>query len=186
MKAVQRAKEYIQAGDVIQVVLSQRFSSNLRCDPFDIYRALRSINPSPYLFYLKMEDTVLLGASPEVMVRLEGRQIELRPLAGTRPRGRTEEEDQAMEKDLLADEKERAEHIMLVDLGRNDVGRVSEIGSVNVTALMDVERYSHVMHIVSNIQGILGCGKDRFRCLRGNLPCRDGLRRPKDSGHGDH
>lgn len=170
MKAVQRAKEYIQAGDVIQVVLSQRFSSNLRCDPFDIYRALRSINPSPYLFYLKMEDTVLLGASPEVMVRLEGRQIELRPLAGTRPRGRTDEEDQAMEKDLLADEKEKAEHIMLVDLGRNDVGRVSEIGSVHVTSLMDVERYSHVMHIVSNIQGMLASGKTAFDVFEATFP----------------
>ena len=166
----ERAKEYIQAGDIIQVVLSQRFSSDLQCDPFDIYRALRSINPSPYLFYLKMDDTVLLGASPEVMVRLEGKQIELRPLAGTRPRGRTPEEDQAMEKDLLADEKERAEHIMLVDLGRNDVGRVSEIGSVKVTALMDVERYSHVMHIVSNIQGFLAAGKNAFDVFEATFP----------------
>ena len=169
-KRVERAKEYIKAGDVIQVVLSQRFSSDLRCEPFDIYRALRSINPSPYLFYLKMDDTVLLGASPEVMVRLEGRQIELRPLAGTRPRGRTPEEDRKMEKDLLADEKERAEHIMLVDLGRNDVGRVSEIGSVEVTALMDVERYSHVMHIVSNIRGSLEPGKNAFDVFRATFP----------------
>jgi anthranilate synthase component 1 len=170
MKRVERAKEYIKAGDVIQVVLSQSFSSDLHCDPFDIYRALRSINPSPYLFYLKMDDIVLLGASPEVMVRLEGRQIELRPLAGTRPRGRTPEEDRKMEKDLLADEKEMAEHIMLVDLGRNDVGRVSEIGSVEVTTLMDVERYSHVMHIVSNIRGSLDSGKNAFDVFRATFP----------------
>jgi anthranilate synthase component 1 len=169
-KGVEMAKEYIKAGDIIQVVLSQRFSSDLHCEPFDIYRALRSINPSPYLFYLKMDDTVLLGASPEVMVRLEGKRIELRPLAGTRPRGKTPEQDLVMEKDLLADEKERAEHIMLVDLGRNDVGRVSEIGSVEVTALMDVERYSHVMHIVSNIRGSLAPGKNAFDVFRATFP----------------
>jgi len=170
MKAVERAKEYIKAGDAIQIVLSQRFSCDLHCEPFDIYRALRSINPSPYLFYLKMDDLVLLGASPEVMVRLEGRQIELRPLAGTRKRGRTQEEDLAIEKDLLADEKERAEHIMLVDLGRNDVGRVAEIGSVEVTELMGVERYSHVMHIVSNIRGSVALGKNAFDVFRGAFP----------------
>lgn len=170
LKAVERAKEYIKAGDVIQVVLSQRVSTEIHCQPFDIYRALRSINPSPYLFYLKMNDMVLLGASPEVMVRLEGRQIELRPLAGTRKRGRAQEEDLAMEKDLLADEKERAEHIMLVDLGRNDVGRVAETGSVKVTELMSVERYSHVMHIVSNIQGSLAPGKNAFDVFRATFP----------------
>ena len=170
MKGVERAKEYIKAGDVIQVVLSQRFSTEVHCDPFDIYRALRSINPSPYLFYLKMDDIVLLGASPEVMVRLEEGQIELRPLAGTRRRGRTQEEDLAMERDLLADEKEKAEHIMLVDLGRNDVGRVAEIGSVEVTELMGVERYSHVMHIVSNIQGSLAPGKNAFDVFRAAFP----------------
>ena len=170
MKKVEKAKEYIRAGDVIQVVLSQRFSADLRCDPFDIYRALRSINPSPYLFYLKIDDSVLLGASPEVMVRLEGKQVELRPLAGTRRRGKTPGEDQEMEKDLLGDEKERAEHIMLVDLGRNDVGRVSEIGSVEVTELMGVERYSHVMHIVSNIRGLLAEGKNSFDVFRAAFP----------------
>jgi anthranilate synthase component 1 len=152
------------------VVLSQRFSTEVHCKPFDIYRALRSINPSPYLFYLKIEDIVLLGASPEVMVRLEGGKIELRPLAGTRKRGRTEKEDQGLERDLLADEKEKAEHIMLVDLGRNDVGRVSEIGSVKVTELMGVERYSHVMHIVSNIQGTLAAGKNAFDVFRAAFP----------------
>ena len=170
LKAVEKAKEYIKAGDVIQVVLSQRFSTEIHCQPFDIYRALRSINPSPYLFYLKMNDMVLLGASPEVMVRLEGRRIGLRPLAGTRKRGRTKEEDLMMERDLLADEKERAEHIMLVDLGRNDVGRVAEIGSVKVTELMGVERYSHVMHIVSNIQGSLASGKNAFDVFRAAFP----------------
>jgi len=170
MKAVERAKEYIKAGDVIQVVLSQRFSTEIHCDPFDIYRALRSINPSPYLFYLKMGDTILLGASPEVMVRLEGREIELRPLAGTRRRGKTPEEDLAMERDLLADEKERAEHIMLVDLGRNDVGRVAEIGSVEVTELMGVERYSHVMHIVSHIRGSLPSDRNAFDVFRSAFP----------------
>ncbi len=170
LKAVEKAKEYIKAGDAIQVVLSQRFSTEIHCQHFDIYRALRSINPSPYLFYLKMNDVVLLGASPEVMVRLEGRQIGLRPLAGTRKRGRDLEEDLAMEKDLLADEKEKAEHIMLVDLGRNDVGRVAEIGSVEVTELMGVERYSHVMHIVSNIQGSLAPGKNAFDVFRAAFP----------------
>ena len=167
---VERTKEYIRAGDAIQVVLSQRFSSDLHCEPFDVYRALRGVNPSPYLFYLKMNDTVLLGASPEVMVRLENGQIELRPLAGTRRRGRTEEEDLAMERDLLADEKEKAEHIMLVDLGRNDVSRVAETGSVKVTELMKVERYSHVMHIVSNIRGSLAPGKSAFDVFRAAFP----------------
>jgi anthranilate synthase component 1 len=170
MKGVERAKEYIRAGDVIQVVLSQRFSAEVHCQPFDIYRALRSINPSPYLFYLKMDDAVLLGASPEVMVRLEGDQIELRPLAGTRPRGKSQEEDFQMESDLLADEKEKAEHIMLVDLGRNDVGRVARIGSVEVTKLMEVERYSHVMHIVSNIRGSLAPGRSAFDVFRAAFP----------------
>ena len=170
MKVVKRAKEYIRAGDIIQVVPSQRFSTEVHCEPFDIYRALRSINPSPYLFYLKMNNLVLLGSSPEVMVRLEGKQIELRPIAGTRRRGRTKEEDLLLEKDLLVDKKERAEHIMLVDLGRNDVGRVSEIGSVKVTELMTVERYSHVMHIVSNIQGTLASGKNAFDVFRAAFP----------------
>ena len=169
-KMVEKAKGYILAGDAIQVVLSQRFSTSLHCEPFDIYRALRSINPSPYIFYLKIDDVVLLGASPEVMVRLEGNQVELRPLAGTRRRGKTPEEDKEMEKDLLGDEKERAEHIMLVDLGRNDVGRVSAIGSVEVTELMGVERYSHVMHIVSNIRGRLAPGKNSFDVFRAAFP----------------
>jgi anthranilate synthase component 1 len=170
MKVVERAKEYIRAGDIIQVVPSQRFSTEIHCEPFDIYRALRSINPSPYLFYLKMNGTTLMGSSPEVMVRLKGKQIELRPIAGTRPRGKTKVEDLILERDLLSDEKETAEHIMLVDLGRNDVGRVSEIGSVKVTELMTVERYSHVMHIVSNVQGTLAPGKNVFDVLRAAFP----------------
>ncbi|OGP93386.1 MAG: anthranilate synthase component I [Deltaproteobacteria bacterium RBG_16_47_11] len=170
MKVVERAKEYIRAGDIIQVVPSQRFSKEIHCEPFDIYRALRSINPSPYLFYLKMNDMVLMGSSPEVMVRLEGKQVELRPIAGTCRRGKTREEDLVLEKDLLADEKEKAEHIMLVDLGRNDVGRVSEIGSVRVTELMTVERYSHVMHIVSNVQGKLAPGRNGFDVFRATFP----------------
>jgi len=169
-KVVEKAKEYIRAGDIIQVVPSQRFSTEIHCQPFDIYRALRSINPSPYLFYLRMDDVVLMGSSPEVMVRLDGRQIELRPIAGTRRRGKTKEEDLSLERDLLADEKEKAEHIMLVDLGRNDVGRVSEIGSVKVTELMTVERYSHVMHIVSNVQGTLAPGKNGFDVFRAAFP----------------
>jgi anthranilate synthase component I len=170
MNVVERAKEYIRAGDIIQVVPSQRFSTEIRCDPFDIYRALRSINPSPYLFYLRMNETVLMGSSPEVMVRLEGNQIELRPIAGTRKRGTSIEEDLALKEDLLADVKERAEHIMLVDLGRNDVGRVSEIGSVKVTELMSVERYSHVMHIVSNVQGTVAPGLNGFDVFRATFP----------------
>ncbi|HSY78594.1 MAG TPA: chorismate-binding protein, partial [Verrucomicrobiae bacterium] len=146
MAMVSAAKEYIAAGDVIQVVPSQRFEAPLTAHPFNIYRSLRTINPSPYMFYLRLGEQTLVGASPEVMVRVEGREITLRPIAGTRRRGVTEAEDRELEAELLADPKERAEHVMLVDLGRNDVGRVSEIGSVKVTELMVVERYSHVMH----------------------------------------
>lgn len=149
---VRRAKEYIEAGDVIQVVLSQRFSGENHLRPFDIYRALRKINPSPYLFYLRLGDETLIGSSPEILVRLEEGQIEVRPIAGTRPRGRTETEDVALAEDLLHDPKERAEHLMLVDLGRNDVGRVATYGSVNVYELMVIERYSHVMHLVSGVR----------------------------------
>jgi anthranilate synthase component 1 len=153
--AVEHCKDYVRAGDVIQVVLSQRFSGDLDADPFDVYRALRTINPSPYMFYLQFNETRVIGASPEVLVRKEGDHVEVRPIAGTRPRGTTPETDQAYEEELLADPKERAEHIMLVDLGRNDLGRVCETGSVHVDELMVVERYSHVMHIVSNVSGRL-------------------------------
>jgi anthranilate synthase component 1 len=168
--AVRRAKEYIRAGDIFQVVLSQRFETPFTGEPLSLYRALRLINPSPYLFFLRCGDFTLLGSSPEVMVRKEGRRIELRPIAGTRPRGETEETDRALERELLADQKERAEHVMLVDLGRNDVGRVSVPGSVRVTEMMAIERYSHVMHIVSNVVGELQEGLDAFDVLRACFP----------------
>jgi anthranilate synthase component 1 len=170
MANVSAAKEYIAAGDVIQVVPSQRFEAPLTAHPFNIYRSLRTINPSPYMFYLRLGEQTLVGASPEVMVRVEGREITLRPIAGTRRRGVTEAEDRELEAELLADPKERAEHVMLVDLGRNDVGRVSEIGSVKVTELMVVERYSHVMHIVSNIVGVLRQECDAFDAFAATFP----------------
>lgn len=168
--SVEKAKEYVRSGDIIQVVLSQRFSGELSADPLDIYRVLRTLNPSPYLFFLRFEDTVIAGASPEVMVRKEGSHVELRPIAGTRPRGDTPEADALLAKELLADPKERAEHVMLVDLGRNDLGRVCATGSVTVTELMVIERYSHVMHIVSNVQGELHEGLDAFDLVRATFP----------------
>jgi len=154
-QAVETAKEYIRAGDIFQVVLSQRFDFTPGVPPFDIYRALRAVNPSPYMYFLKMGDTHVLGSSPEMLVRVTGRKLEYRPIAGTRPRGRDEEEDSRLQQEMLANDKERAEHVMLVDLGRNDLGRVSEYGSVQVKDLMYVERYSHVMHIVSALEGKL-------------------------------
>jgi anthranilate synthase component 1 len=170
-EAVERAKEYIRAGDIIQVVLSQRFQSPLlNINPFDIYRALRVINPSPYMFYLRLEDVEVVGSSPEILVRVEENRIDLRPIAGTRSRGRDEEEDNSLEKELLQDPKELAEHIMLVDLGRNDVGRVAEIGSVTVSELMTVERYSHVMHIVSHVHGVMQKEYDFFDALKACFP----------------
>ncbi|MEJ2526224.1 MAG: anthranilate synthase component I [Desulfuromonadales bacterium] len=168
--AVERCKDYIRAGDIIQVVLSQRFSTPLDVDPFDVYRALRTINPSPYMFYLQFNETRVIGASPEVLVRKEGNHVEVRPIAGTRRRGVTAEEDQRLEAELLADPKERAEHIMLVDLGRNDLGRVCETGSVTVDELMVVERYSHVMHIVSNVSGRLLPGADALDVFAATFP----------------
>jgi anthranilate synthase component 1 len=153
--AVARAREYIAAGDAFQIVLSQRFRREVSVDPFRVYRALRSLNPSPYLFYLEWGETALFGSSPETMVRVEGRRVMVRPIAGTRRRGATPEEDAALETDLLHDEKELAEHRMLVDLGRNDVGRVARFGSVRVSRLEEIERYSHVMHIVSEVEGTL-------------------------------
>lgn len=167
---VLKAKEYIMAGDIIQVVLSQRFHTTTNLPPFKLYRALRHINPSPYLFYLKLGDLVQIGSSPEILVRLEQDDIELRPIAGTRRRGDTAEEDLALEKELLADPKERAEHLMLVDLGRNDVGRVADYGSVEVRDLLVIERYSHVMHIVSGVDGKLAKGKDQFDVLKACFP----------------
>ncbi len=168
--AVEACKEYIRAGDIFQVVLSQRLHVETPADPFDIYRALRVVNPSPFMFYLKSPRVILVGASPEIMCRVEEGIITNRPLAGTRRRGRNEEEDRALERELLADAKERAEHIMLVDLGRNDVGRVAEPGSVKLTDVMTVERYSHVMHISSNVQGKLAADKTAFDALRTSLP----------------
>ena len=161
-KIVSKAKEYIKAGDIIQAVLCQRLETETATDPFEIYRALRFINPSPYMFYLELEDFRIIGSSPETMVRLTGDTIELRPIAGTRRRGSTSEEEKALEADLLSDPKERAEHIMLVDLGRNDVGRVARVGTVEVNELMAIERYSHVIHIVSNVRGQLAADKTPF------------------------
>ncbi len=167
---VRHCQEYIKAGDIFQVVPSQRFQVETTADPFDIYRVLRVVNPSPFLFYLPFEDFCLIGCSPEILVRVEDGIVTIRPIAGTRRRGKDEAEDQALAEELLADPKERAEHIMLVDLGRNDVGRVSERASVRLTELMAVERYSHVMHITSNVQGRLSPGKTAFDALRAGLP----------------
>ncbi len=167
---VASARRYIAAGDAIQVVLSQRFSARSAVPPLQLYRALRLLNPSPYLFFLKTGAQALVGSSPEVMVRLTGRRIELRPIAGTRPRGASEQEDRVLADSLLADEKEKAEHIMLVDLGRNDVGRVAEVGSVQVRDFMTIERYSHVMHIVSHVEGLLRDGRDAADVIRATFP----------------
>lgn len=168
--AVEKAKEYIRAGDIIQVVLSQRFEKEALTNPFSIYRAIRLVNPSPYMYYIDSGDYQIVGSSPEILVRLEGDRIILRPIAGTRKRGETDEEDMLLERDLKNDPKEIAEHIMLVDLGRNDVGRVAEIGSVKVTELLAIERYSHVMHLVSNVEGKLKKGLDAFDVLRSCFP----------------
>lgn len=170
MEAVKKTKEYIQAGDIIQAVISQRWRTKLDVSPFDLYRALRVLNPSPYMFYIKMGEDSLVGSSPEVMVRVEGDKVETRPIAGTRPRGRDEKEDAQLEKELLSDPKERAEHIMLVDLARNDLGRVAEIGTVMVNELMGIERYSHVMHIVSNVIARLKTDKDAFDVIKATFP----------------
>ena len=162
--AVEKSREYILAGDVFQVVISQRLSAHYKGDPIDLYRALRTLNPSPYMYFLDFGTYCIVGASPEILVRAEDGVVTVRPLAGTRPRGETEEEDRRLEVELLADEKERAEHIMLVDLGRNDIGRVSKLGTVRVNDIMQIERYSHVMHIVSNVTGELLEGKTQLMC----------------------
>ncbi len=167
---VRHCQEYIKAGDIFQVVPSQRFEVETRARPFDIYRVLRVVNPSPFLFYLPFGDFALIGSSPEILVRVEDGLVTIRPLAGTRRRGRTEAEDRALADELLADPKERAEHIMLVDLGRNDVGRVADYGSVQLTDVMKVERYSHVMHITSNVTGRLRADQTAFDALRAGLP----------------
>jgi len=168
--AVEKSQEYIRAGDIMQVVLSQRLSIPFKYPPLDLYRALRTLNPSPYMFFLDLGDLHVVGSSPEILVRLEDGQVTVRPIAGTRPRGATPEEDEALERELLADPKERAEHLMLIDLGRNDVGRVARIGSVKLTDKMVIERYSHVMHIVSNVVGELSEGLDAIDVLRATFP----------------
>lgn len=170
MANVAKAQEYIHAGDVFQVVLSQRFELATDVSPLHVYRVLRTMNPSPYMYVLKLQDEIIVGTSPELLVRVEGERIETRPIAGTRPRGKTEEEDRLLEQELLADEKERAEHLMLVDLGRNDLGRVSKFGSVKCDSFMEIERYSHVMHIVTNVSGQLQEGKDFFDGFLSCLP----------------
>jgi anthranilate synthase component I len=169
-KAVEKILEYIRSGDIIQAVPSQRFRAPARVDPFQLYRALRHINPSPYLFYLKMGGEVLVGSSPEVLVRVEDGRAETRPIAGTRPRGKTPEQDRALEEELKKDPKEMAEHIMLVDLGRNDLGRVCKLGTVRVSELGVIEKYSHVMHLVSNVVGEVQEGKDAFDVLAAAFP----------------
>jgi anthranilate synthase component 1 len=169
-KMVDDSKEFIRAGDIFQIVLSQRFSRPFSQTPLDLYRALRTVNPSPYMFILETGDFSLVGASPEVHVRLTGRRTEIRPIAGTRPRGKTPAEDAALEKDLLADEKEKAEHLMLVDLARNDIGRVCDYGTVKVPEFMTIERYSHVMHIVSQVEGQLAPNRTAFDLMRATFP----------------
>jgi anthranilate synthase component 1 len=168
--AVRRCVEYIQAGDIFQVVISQRLLLELGCDPFEVYRTLRVVNPSPFMFFLRTPEVTLVGSSPEIMCRVVDRQVTVRPLAGTRPRGSTDEEDRRLAEELLADPKERAEHIMLVDLGRNDVGRVARFGSVQISDVMVIERYSHVMHITSNVTALLRPGLDAFDALKACLP----------------
>jgi len=170
LAAVRKCKNYIRAGDIFQVVLSQRFSAKTKADPFDIYRELRALNPSPYLFFLQMNDIAVVGSSPEMLVKVQGRDVFYRPIAGTLPRGNDEAEDQRFEKQLLASEKERAEHIMLVDLGRNDLGRVCDYGTVRVEQLMTVERFSHVMHLVSSLRGRLRDDVDCFDALMACFP----------------
>lgn len=169
-KAVLKVKDYILEGDAFQVVLSQRLKFEITQDPFTIYRAIRMINPSPYMYFLKFGEMQVVGSSPEILVRLEGRQVEVRPIAGTRKRGKTEAEDSELERDLLRDEKELAEHIMLVDLGRNDLGRVAKVNTIEVNERFSVERYSHVMHIVSNVRGVLKDGLDCYDVLQATFP----------------
>jgi len=169
-EAVEKARQYIIDGDAMQIVLSQRLSIPYKSTPIDLYRALRSLNPSPYMYYLNLGDHHVVGSSPEILVRLEDEAVTVRPIAGTRPRGKTAESDQALEEELLSDPKELAEHLMLIDLGRNDAGRVSEVGSVKLTEKMLIERYSHVMHIVSNVEGRIKADMSAFDVLRATFP----------------
>lgn len=169
-KLVMRTKEYIRAGDVVQAVISQRWDTRIQTAPFEIYRALRVVNPSPYMYYLRIGGVELVGSSPEILVRCEDGVVSVRPIAGTRRRGATEEQDRQLEQDLLADDKERAEHVMLVDLGRNDIGRIAETGTVRTDALMQVERYSHVMHLVSQVNGRLDPSKTPYDVMKACFP----------------
>ena len=168
--AVLKTKDYITKGDIFQLVLSQRFERKTKIKPTTLYRSLRTINPSPYMFHLKLKDFNIIGASPEILVKVEDKTVEIMPIAGTRPRGKTKQEDEKFSKDLFADEKERAEHLMLVDLGRNDVGRVSTTGSIKIKNMMNIEKFSHVMHMVSNIRGKLLPNKNSFDALIGGFP----------------
>jgi anthranilate synthase component I len=170
LAAVNKAKQYIRAGDIFQVVISQRFSAKTDAEPFEIYRQLRALNPSPYLFFLQLNEVAVVGSSPEMLVKVQGRDVSYRPIAGTRWRGKDEAEDSRLEREMLADEKERAEHIMLVDLGRNDLGRVCDYGTIRVEKLMTVERYSHVMHLVSSLRGQLRPDVDCFDALMACFP----------------
>ena len=183
---VEASKKFITAGDIIQVVGSQRFSVETKASPVDVYRAARSVNPSPYMFLLELDGFSLVGASPEIHVRCEDNKVEIRPIAGTRRRGKTPDEDAALEKELLADPKERAEHVMLVDLARNDIGRVCDFGSVQVKDLMIIERYSHVMHIVSSVEGKLVRRQNALRPDARDVSGGHGERRAEDSRHADH
>jgi len=168
--AVRKCVEYIEAGDIFQVVISQRLKLEIQSDPFEVYRTLRIVNPSPFMFFLRTPEVTLVGSSPEVMCRVVDGKVTVRPLAGTRKRGQTEEEDRQLGEELLADPKERAEHVMLVDLGRNDVGRVAKYGTVELSDVMVIERYSHVMHITSNVEGELEDDTDAFDALKACLP----------------
>ena len=170
MAAVDKTKKYIAAGDVMQVVLSQRLSKKFKGNPIDMYEALRNMNPSPYMYYLDMDNFQIIGSSPEILVKLEREKVTVRPIAGTRPRGKNEAEDIKNEKDLLCDPKELAEHLMLIDLGRNDIGRISKVGSVQLTEKMIIERYSHVMHIVSNVTGEIKNNIKPLDILRATFP----------------
>ena len=180
------AKEYIAAGDIFQVVLSQRFEAPFELPPFALYRALRRVNPAPFLYFLSFDGFSIAGSSPEILVRVREGTVTIRPLAGTRPRGASVQEDKALEAELLADQKERAEHLMLLDLGRNDVGRVARTATVKVTDQFQIERFSQVMHIVSNVEGKLDTKYDSLDALAAGFPGRHRLGSAQAAGHGDH
>ena len=186
ISAVKKIKKYISSGDVMQVVLSQRMMIDFTEKPINFYRELRQINPSPYMYYLNMGDYTVVGSSPEILVRLEDKKVTVRPIAGTRPRGDTKESDDNYETDLLRDNKELAEHLMLIDLGRNDIGRICETGSIKLTDQMIIERYSHVMHMVSNVEGTINPGSSFFVCFESNFPSRDCIWCTQDKSPSNH